>query len=454
MHMPGHKRNAALAGKCGYLSGLCALDITEIDGMDDLNDPHGLFLDSMNRAAALWHSGETLFSVNGSTAGILASVYACVPRGGTVIAARNCHRSVYNALELRDARVFYAMPETDLENGIFQSLSPAVVAHLLDKHPDASLVIVTSPTYEGVISDIAGIAAECRRRNVPLLTDEAHGAHLGFGDFPASAVQSGADISVQSLHKTLAGLTQTAVIHLSGDKVDRAVVRRALAMFQTSSPSYLLSASIDGCVRLMESDGARLYENWQHCIRLFQKRVSGLRSLRLLKKEPGIYALDPSKLVILTGRSGLSGAALQELLRRRYHIETEMAAPAYTVAMTGIGDTPENLTALADALTEIDESRGRTEPLPPLPSFSLPERKMSASEALARPRKPVPLAEAAGLVCGDYAMAYPPGVPLLVPGEQISPDALRLIGSYEARGIRVRDTSGVLPAKIFVIPAV
>ena len=131
-----------------------------------------------------------------------------------------------------------------------------------------------------------------------------------------------------------------------------------------------------------------------------------------------------------------------------------MAAPAYTVAMTGIGDTPENLIALADALAEIDQSCGGAEPLPPLPSFSLPERALGAAEALARPRTPVPLAEAAGLVCGDYAMAYPPGIPLLVPGERISPEALRLIGAYEARGIRVRDTSGALPAKIFVIPAV
>lgn len=453
--MPGHKRNTALAGERGYLQQLGAFaDITEIAGFDDLNHPQGLFLACMRMAAQLWQSEETLFSVNGGTGGILAAIYGCLPYGGKAIVARNCHQAVYHALELRGAEAVYTLPVQDRQTGIWGAASAADIESLLARHPDTRLVIVTSPTYEGVVSDIRGIAAICHQRRVPLLVDEAHGCHFGFGyGFPERAVGCGADIVVQSLHKTLAGLTQTALVHLNGSLVERTKIRRALTVFQSSSPSYILAASIDGCVRLLEQRGGTLFAAWQNHLDRFHERVSGLKRLRLLQAEESMFALDRSKIVIVTGNAGITGAELMETLRRQYRIELEMAAPAYVIAMTGIGDSWDNLRLLGDALLEIDASLNPVKREAEFPPFVLPEKVKNAAEAESMPQTAVAPAAAAGRVSGEYVLAYPPGIPLLVPGERITPAALRQAEACRQCGIRVESTYSGLPEKIFVLKA-
>ncbi|MGE4354588.1 MAG: aminotransferase class I/II-fold pyridoxal phosphate-dependent enzyme [Oscillospiraceae bacterium] len=453
MHMPGHKRNTSLSGKGGYLEKLGAFaDITEIDGFDNLNAPHGLFLQSMQKAAALWRSEETLFSVNGSTGGILAAIYGSVPYGGKVIIARNCHKAVYNALELRGAEVVYALPRQNCSTGIWGTSEADTIAALLDNHPDTRLVIVTSPTFEGIVSDIRKICGICHGRKIPLMVDEAHGCHLGFGyGFPESAVNGMADIVVESIHKTLAGLTQTALVHLNGSLIDRREIRRGLTVFQSSSPSYILSASIDGCIRLLKQHGSALFENWQRNLDRFYEHVCGLKHLSFLQKTDGIFAFDRSKIVILTGSSGLTGKALARILQQRYRIEPEMSAPAYVIAMTGIGDTWDNLRRLADALIEIDETCSSQEQNFVFPEFVLPEKVWKASETEPLAKTAVSLSSAAGHVSGEYIMAYPPGVPLLVPGEKITPSVVWQIRSYLQCGINMISTYSGLPEKIFVI---
>lgn len=443
MHMPGHKRNVALAP---YLRDLgAAWDITEIDGFDNLHDARGILRDSMDRAAALWGSRRAFYLVNGSSGGILAAVRACVKPGGTVIVGRNCHVSVYNALVLNALTPVYVLPG-DPGHGICGPIDPEDVEQALENHPEAEAVILTSPTYDGVCSDVKAIADVTHRHGRVLIVDQAHGAHFGFGHgFPDSAVHQGADVVIQSVHKTLPSLTQTAMLHLCSERVSETALRRALAMFQTTSPSYLLLASLDGCVGLLEREGDDLFTRWQQALDKFYNRCAGLRRLRLFD----CSGRDRSKIVVLTDGTALTGSDLANVLRRQYGIEPEMASVAYATAMTGLGDTEETLDALADALAAIDETAEAAE-VRTLTAPSLPRMALAPHQAELSDGEHLSPEGSAGRISGEFLWAYPPGVPLLVPGEVIDKAILDTMADYARGGIELRSTTGRAPEKIFV----
>lgn len=445
MHMPGHKRNADAFPWLALLGG--DLDITEIGGFDNLNQPEGLFRELETRAAALWGAGESICLVNGSTGGVLTAVRAALERGGALLMARGSHKSVYHAAEIVGAEVHYIVPQTDPVFGVWGSVTPEEVAKALDAHPGVRLVAITSPTYEGVISDVRGIAEACHARGAALFVDEAHGAHLGFGGFPESAVRCGADLVVQSLHKTLPCLTQTAVLHVNGGRVDPADVRRNAAMFQSSSPSYLLSASIDGCVNYLEQEGAAAAERWRGLLKEFYESVRDLQNLQVLEDEKCFFARDPSKLVVSAAGTDLDGAGLMALLREQFHIELEMAHGNYVVAMTGMGDTRESLRRFSQALHEIDKSCRKTETPAKPREFILPEKRLSIHEAITAAGRFCPVAEAVGKVSGEYVWAYPPGTPLLVPGEVLDAQTVQAV----LLGAGLHSTRGGVPERIFCI---
>ena len=256
LHMPGHKRNEALAE---YLHTLGArLDITEITGFDDLHDAQGILRAAQERAAALWGVRKSWFLINGSTGGILAGIRALAPAGSRVLVARACHKSVFHALELCRLRPAFLQPQPVPGWSFAGPVNPESLAQGLARFPDAKLVILTSPTYEGLLSDLPALVKLAHDAGVPVLVDEAHGAHLGlYGAFPAGAVAAGADLVIQSLHKTLPSLTQTAILHCAGPLADPSAVDRQLAVFETSSPSYLLMASLDGCVGWLTEQGEK-----------------------------------------------------------------------------------------------------------------------------------------------------------------------------------------------------
>lgn len=465
MHMPGHKRNG---DAFPWLEALgCGFDLTEIDGFDNLNDPQTLFLNLEKRCARLWGAGESLCLVNGSTAGNLAAVRAVLERGGELLMQRGSHRSLYHAAEITGAVTRYLNPAADPASGIRQSVTAEEVADALTRYPRVRLVAVTSPTYEGILSDIRSIAAVCHAHGVPLLVDEAHGAHLGFGHFPAGAVRCGADLVVQSLHKTLPSLTQTAVLHVSGRLADPSGVRRNAAIFQSSSPSYLLSAAMDGCVRYLEREGDAAADRWLDALRLFREKTRGLRRLAISGRTEGCFDTDPSKIVISAAGAHRSGEALMALLRERFHVETEMASGDYVVAMTGMGDTAESLGRFAEAVLAADEilaaeairaageipaaeeiSAGKAIPAAEAACCeALPESRMTIREATASPGEFFAPEKAAGKICGEYIFAYPPGIPILVPGEVIGEETaqtIRTAGSY-------RSSRGGLPERIFCV---
>ena len=459
MHMPGHKRRGSPSGENLPF----ALDVTEVEGMDDLHDAHGILAEGMARAAALYGSDRAFYLVGGSTVGILAAIRAAVRPGDAVILARNCHRSVYHAAELCRLRPHYLMPSAELDFGVCASVSPDALARALEDCPDARLAVITSPTYEGVISDVAALASLCHKRGIPLLVDQAHGAHLGFGGLPAGAVAVGADLVVQSLHKTLPSLTQTALLHVSGNRIDSAAVERQLSVFETSSPSYPLMASIDRCVRRMDKQGEVLARSYLERLEGFDRAISSLRALRLLchggQARPAcFYDYDPGKVFVSCrgvqrkGRA-LTGRALAGLLREEYRIETEMATAFGVLAMTSMCDTRQALGRLSDALLAIDREcePGEGEALPPLPP--LPEAVLSIEEALLSPAEALPAGRCAGRISAEYVWAYPPGVPLLVPGERISPAMLGHMDDLAAQDVSLRSTSRGLPDTLQVIAA-
>ncbi len=455
MHMPGHKRNLALSGTDGYLAALGAeCDITEIAGFDNLAEPEEMFLDLKRRAAMLWKSEEAYPLVNGSTGGILAAIYATVSAKDTVIMARNCHKSVYNGIRIANATAVYLQPEQDAETGACGGVTPQAVEIALQNNKEAKLVIVTSPTYEGVVSDVEGICKAAHAYGVPVLVDSAHGAHFGFGEFPKGAVECGADLVVHSLHKTLPCLTQTAMLHRTGDLVAKESVQTAVNLFQTSSPSYLLLASIEGCIGLLEERGEVLCAEWKEALAEFYKGTRLLQHIRVVAAKPGdgadnairtaetaVYDRDPGKLVIMTRGTGLTGPLLMEKLRSEYRIELEMAAEQYGLAMTGLGDTKGSLARLLQALLDIDAQCERSEAR----EFSYPGLlpvRMSATEAERISSKEYDWEAAVGRIAGEYVWAYPPGIPLLVPGEEISSELIFFLKQKEANGVRIHRTGG------------
>lgn len=342
-HMPGHK---------GQGDEIHEIDITEIDGFDNLHDPEGIIREEMDRASDFYGTKKTYFSVNGSTCAILAAISAAVPRGGTLLMERGSHMSVYHAAYLRDLHLIYIdYPTPDEERG---------------REPDA--VVITSPSYEGCVKDVGRWAAYAHKKGIPLIVDEAHGAHFSLHPyFPRSSVREGADLVIQSLHKTLPAMTQTALLHLCSDRVDADLIERFFDIYETSSPSYVLMASITRCIHMISDPAGGMMDRYADKLRDLREKLSRLRHLHLaggadcrlgsdeeLPPFPKGTAVDPGKLVITTFRSCMTGPELYDRLRLDYHLQPEMKAPGYCLMMTSPFDTQEGFDRLLEALREMD----------------------------------------------------------------------------------------------------
>lgn len=435
-HMPGHKRNPEIV-QCALPY---ELDITEIDGFDDLHHAKEILKQAQERAARLYHAQETCFLINGSTAGILSAILGCTSKGDRILAARNCHKSVYHAIYMNELEPVYLYPQfyEDMElNGPIAAFS---VEQALEEYGDVKAVVITSPTYDGVLSDIEAIAEKVHRKGIPLIVDEAHGAHFGLHQyFPENANVKGADVVIHSLHKTLPSLTQTALLHMNGDLVNRRRIREYLHMIQTSSPSYILMASMDECIRMLLENGKEYFQKYTDLLEMTRQRLKGLTHLKLLETE----RYDKSKLVISVKGTNIGSRELHDILLKKYHLQMEMTAGSYVLAMTSVGDTKEGMQRLAEALEEIDAeinfSPGET-------MGTLPRLKKEYSSAemdfLLRKKEGIrtaslPWKESVGYLSTEYAYIYPPGIPLIVPGEIISEKAAVLLCEYETMGFSI-----------------
>ena len=565
-HMPGHKRNRNVTG----VSLPYRIDITEIEGFDDLHHAKGFLKQAQERAAEVFQGEETCFLINGSTVGILSAVLGCTQRGDKILMARNCHKSVYHAVYMNELEAEYLYPVFDRElNG---EVRPEDVQRILEeerisaekgkransemeKRTDSEMkkrvnsemekrtnsemekrvnsekktrinsekekiraVVITSPTYDGVVSDVARIAEIVHAYGIPLIVDEAHGAHFGFHPyFPENSNVKGADVVIHSIHKTLPALTQTALIHMNGIFADREKIKKYLHILQTSSPSYILMAGIDACVGWLGSEKKdAVFDDYVRLLKETRNQLKKLQHLQMIET----VNFDFSKIVISVKGTRYSGRELYKLLLEKYHLQMEMAAGTYVLAMTSVGDIREGFQRLVQALHEIDGKLEKENVLPlsrndrnlekenqsllsgndrnlekenqsllsgidrnlekenepilsvigkklkeenPRPlsegeltldsengrigltAAGLPrlERVFSSSKAeQAGKQNPesvcaLPWSCCCGKISMEYAYIYPPGIPLIVPGERISEEVIARIEEYSRMGFDI-----------------
>lgn len=482
-HMPGHKRNLLITEFTNPFS----VDITEIDGFDNLHHAEGILKHAEERAANLYGSEETHFIVNGSTCGILSAISACTKHGDKIIMARNCHKAAYHGVFLRELKTEYVYPQLEHRLGLNGGLNPEEIRDLLIKDRSIKAVFITSPTYDGIVSDVETIGKIAHEYGIPLIVDEAHGAHFGFHSyFPANSIKAGADIVIHSIHKTLPSLTQTALIHVNGKLVDREKIRKYLDIYQTSSPSYVLMASIDSCIRLIESEGDRLFSEYAARLSVLRERLKRLKYIKLadcgIRGTSRIADMDLSKLVLSVRETGLTGKQLYHILLDEYHLQMEMAAGDYVLAMTSIADTEDGFIRLVEALEDI-EKKYEVELLNGVTGSSGPETDyadekrhclmdvtdqkktaggylqsmlkneivMKISDAENVRMKEISITDGESEISGEYVYLYPPGIPIIVPGERISRNLIELISYYKNSGLSIEGLNDRESRKIKIL---
>ena len=443
-HMPGHKRTMV-----GHpLKEVFGIDITEIDGFDNLHHPEDLLKRMQQDAATIYQVDETFFLVNGSTCGLQAAISATITKGKKLLMARNCHKAAYNTCYIREIDISYLYPQETEHAMIYGSISPRDVEEKLKNDPTIGAVLITSPNYDGVVSDIKRIAEIAHEYDVLLIVDEAHGAHLPYSSlFPQSAVSCGADLVVQSLHKTLPSMTQTALLHVQGYRVNRQRLRQFLSMYQTSSPSYVFMATMQQCIESVYKNRVELFQKLSDRIDRFLENTANLKHLKVLSREwaigNGVYNFDKCKILVSTEKCILNGEQIYEILLKQYYLQMEMASKDYVLGITTVCDSDEGFCRLERALNEIDGlcERGievvrnrfpfieKQEPdqgevlesLQVLYKERIEEtRVFPIYIAMEMEQQQMELKAAVGKVSGEFVYLYPPGVPMIVPGERIT----------------------------------
>lgn len=457
-HMPGHKR-VNLEFPNPY-----RIDITEIDGFDNLQHAAEILKEAQQRAAKLYGSKYCYYLVNGSTCGLLAAICAATRKKDKILVARNSHKAVYHALFLNELEAEYLYPViTDL--GIQGQITAEQVEAALNKEPDIKAVVITSPTYEGIVSDIAKIAEVVHKKGIALIVDAAHGAHFGFSkEFPENPVCLGADAVIMSLHKTLPSFTQTALLHICSERIPKEKIEQYLGIFQTSSPSYLFMAGMEKCIRMLEQEGNELFAEYTRMLDGFYKAVADLNYLYVMRKEVCSKAeswdWDASKIVIFSEKAGMTGQQLYEKLLNEYHLQMEMVSGYYVLGMTSVMDKKEGFIRLSKALHEIDDKVSCIKkPLVKNVSgnkfikevYRKNSLKMKISEALEKPAKEVSFSEAQNQISAQYIYLYPPGIPVIVPGEVITKEFLQRIENCLELGLQVEGGLGLSEKRIKIV---
>ncbi len=440
-HMPGHK-GMDIFRKYGYgdfLDRFVDCDITEIPGADNLFQAEGIIQEVQERYAKLYDVKRSYLQINGTSGGLIASVMASVRPGKKLILARNCHKSVFNALILAGIEPVYAQPEFIEEYGISGAVSVEEIEKCMSENPDTDAVILPSPNYYGICSDVEAIAEAVHRENKVLIVDQAHGAHLkffgkfGFGEgMPKSAEECGADIVVGSIHKTLASLTQSAVLNLNSDRVDRYVLEDKLQMIESTSPSYILMSFLDINAEILEKHGAEVIGNWKRNLEYFYEELNRIPGLRIMRND----YMDPTKVNIDMGAYGIDGAGLERELMK-YDIFSELYAGNILMLMTGIGNTGKHFERTVSALKEIAAAHkdNMTEDSQKGTVYKAPKR--GKLHPVPYDKEMVPLTEAAGRICAGSIIPYPPGIPFVCPGEEITDEMIAYIKALRDDGEKV-----------------
>ncbi len=432
-HMPGHK-GAQLYRRFGYenfLENFMDCDITEIPGADNLFQREGILKETCDNYGKLYEVDHSYILINGTSGGIIAAILASVAEGGTLIMARNCHKSVFNALGLGGMQPAYIYPELLEEYGISGEVTPQEVERALAENPEAGAVILPSPNYYGICSDIRAIAEVVHRYGKILIVDQAHGAHLKWLGGPECAESAGADIVINSIHKTLGSFTQSAVLNLNSKLVDRYLLEDKLQAIQSTSPSYLLMTSLDINAKLLTEHKESLIGDWNRNLDFAYEELAKIADLRVVG---GLTNLDRSKINLDTTAWGITASELEERLMEK-GIFSELTTGNILMLMTGIGNRRSDFEKLLAALKEIRAELEIPEEPAKATAGRLPGRKKIYP--IPKKKKRVKLEDAAGCICAASIIPYPPGIPLICPGEKMDAEDLAYVTELRENGEKV-----------------
>jgi len=450
-HMPGHKRGRGVHPDFKAFLGenVFLLDLTEVQGVDYLHKPTGILREAMDLLADAYGAKESFFLVNGSTVGNQAALMAVGGPGKKILIARNSHRSVVGGLILNGSIPVYLPADVDPELGITTSVSPEVLREYLDKN-DVDAVFLTNPNYYGVSGNIRELVDIVHEHGLPIVVDEAHGAHFHFHQaLPLSAVDAGADLVVQSTHKTLSSMTQSSWMHMNGDLVDVELLKAALRTLQSSSPNYVLMASLDVARMQMATEGAELLSSALNVAQYLREAINEIPGLQCFGRERvgkyGIFDVDLTKITITVLGLGLTGYKVEQLLNDELGVEVELSDPNNILAFVTIGDDYDNADKLIKAMSNLSERFfGK---LPPLETAAvhtfpvLPEVVLTPREAFFAEKKVVPFREAVGAISAESVVLYPPGIPVIAPGERITEESFDYVMKRKEEGAEVQGTA-------------
>ncbi|QSX04931.1 aminotransferase class I/II-fold pyridoxal phosphate-dependent enzyme [Sedimentibacter sp. zth1] len=441
-HMPGHKNKPNILDEIG--NNLYKYDITETIGTDNLHFPTGMIKNTLDFISDSYKTKQSYIVVNGTSCGVISSIMACTNPGDFILVQRDCHKSVYNAVILGGLKVEYLYPEFNKEHGLNFSVSLEKLEQMLINYPKIKLVVLTYPTFYGICFDIKKAAEIVHKYGKILMIDEAHGSHLNFSEMlPQSAESSGADIVTQSTHKTLPSLTQSSVLHVCSDRIDTSKLSRMLRMLQTTSPSYILMASVQNAIEYMNKNGE---EKLQKNIEMFRIKTNELRELgvNVLTDDflisEGCYEFDETRAVVSLNDVGITGKELEIILREKYKIQMEMSDLMYIVGYITAADDPSDIAKLFDAIKEIyidAKKMGNKSSKVYIEEFPRLTQEMSMKNAFYSKNEIVTTEKSIGRISSDFIIPYPPGIPLICPGEIIKEETIEYATSLLANGINV-----------------
>jgi len=430
-HMPGHKAREEQGFFKIFKENLYKWDVTELPDLDDLHQAKGVIKKAQQKLASLYGADQSYFLVNGTTSGVIAMMGAVLYPGDQVLVPRSCHKSILSGLILTGARPVYVMPEIDEELGVYTQVTPKIIARHIEQNPGIKAVLITNPVYQGFCPDIKGISKIIKDKDIVLLVDEAHGAHFRFSPLLPKGAEKYADAWVQSPHKTLSSFTQSAWLHIKGPKIDRNRLKDYISLVTSSSPSYILMASLDKARAQVELNGEKLVKRALKLACTARKYINKITAFYCVGSElcghRGIYDVDLTRLMINVSRAGYTGYEVERILRYKFNIYAEYADLCNIYFLISFHNTKEDISRLIKALSNFKQRISIQKSCLYYVLDEIPKKALDPREAFNSKKEKVPLKASKGRICGGAIVPYPPGIPLVMPGEIIENDHIQIL---------------------------
>lgn len=448
-HVPGHKKGVGMAKKFLDFVGknVLSMDVTVFEQVDSLHKPTGPIKEAQELAAEAFGADATFFCIHGTSGAIQAMILSVIGENEKIIVPRNIHKSVTSGIILSGAIPVYMQPEVDKNIGVALNVTPETVEKALRENPDAKAVLIINPTYYGVSTDIVKIAEIVHDYGAILMVDEAHGPHLKFNEkLPISAMEAGADICAQSTHKIIGSMTQSSMLQVKSERIDVNRVKQVMSLLQTTSPSYILLASLDVARMQMVTEGKKLLDETIKLAEYARKEINNINGLYCFGEEivgkDGAYDFDPTKITITAKGLGISGHQLERILAEKYYIQPELSDMYNVLCVFSIGDTKEKVDYLLRALREISDElyKDDIEISKAIDIPEIPEQIITPRYAFGCSTISLPLQESIGQISAEFLLAYPPGIPILCPGERITMEIVEYVNKMKEANLSIQGT--------------